>query len=57
MEAIRKKPAYTYSRWWNRWRVYKMEYTAKTASGSKVYEFDTMEEARAKTYALNGWKL
>ena len=56
MEATKKKPAHTYSRWWGRWRVYKMEYIGSSVYGEKVADFGSKEEARAETYKLNGWK-
>ncbi len=49
------KPKYKYAPRGRHWAVYKMTYTEGGSAGTKVDEFDTMEEARRKVYELNGW--
>lgn len=56
VERGKKKPEYTYSRWFGQWRVYKMQYIGDSVYGEKVADFGSKEEARAETYKLNGWK-
>lgn len=47
---------YTYKPHRNSWAVYEWKYTKRGASGIKVAEFHTREEARAEVYRLNGWR-
>lgn len=46
---------YTYSPRGSRWCVYEQTYHKNGSYGTKVAEFSTREEARDKTYELNGW--
>lgn len=46
---------YTYSPRGRMWCVYEQTYHKNGSSGTLVAKFTTKEEARDKTYELNGW--
>lgn len=50
------KPAYQYDWHSGYWRVYKMTYIGTSSYGTEVEYYHTKQEARDKTYELNGWK-
>lgn len=55
----RPKPGtrrYEYMPRGRRWGIYLMTYTENGATGQKIGEKATKEEARAEVYRLNGWK-
>ena len=57
MSAKDSRPPYVYEKNGAWWYVYKIIYVGKSSYGEKLPEPLTQEEAKIKTYQLNGWEL
>lgn len=53
---MKKQPEYTYERYYSLWAIYRWREAPGGYIGERVETYILREDARKRTYELNGWK-